>query len=369
MTEYRIDCRHFVGEKPCNRKCEGGCQHFEPFGTKILIIKLGATGDVLRTTPILRALKERYPQSHITWLVEAITAPLLRSNAYIDRLLVPSLDSHSRLCVERFDLMYNLDKVDLATSLAAQVKAKQKFGFVMSEYGTLTTLNPQASYALQLGVSDEIKFRQNQKSYQQIIFEAVGLPFKGEEYVLELEDEAKAAAELFRIHHGLNGQKVIGLNTGAGNGFAGKAWPIERWAEFARCTATELNAKVLLLGGPDQQMRNEEIERQSFGLAINTGGDHTLPNFSALVNLCDAVVTGDTSAMHIAIALHKPVVVLFGSTCPQEIDLYAGGEKVVAQVDCAPCYLKRCPIGEICMNSIQVDEVFQALRRQLKVSA
>jgi heptosyltransferase-2 len=73
--------------------------------------------------------------------------------------------------------------------------------------------------------------------------------------------------------------------------------------------------------------------------------------------------------MHIAIALHKPVVVLFGSTCPQEIDLYAGGEKVVAQVDCAPCYLKRCPIGEICMNSIQVDEVFQALRRQLKVSA
>jgi hypothetical protein len=94
----------FQGEKPCKFKCEGGCQHFEPFGTRILVIKLGATGDVLRTTPILRALKAKYPSSHITWIVDPISAPLLKSNPFIDRVLAPNFETLSRLQVEEFDL-------------------------------------------------------------------------------------------------------------------------------------------------------------------------------------------------------------------------------------------------------------------------
>src|SRR4028118_659784 len=95
---YRSDCRYYVGEKPCRFKCDhNGCTHFEPFGTRILIIKLGAIGDVLRTTPLLPILKARYPQSHITWLVEEAAAPLLRGNRYIDKVLTPNLDTMMRL--------------------------------------------------------------------------------------------------------------------------------------------------------------------------------------------------------------------------------------------------------------------------------
>jgi heptosyltransferase-2 len=61
-------------------------------------------------------------------------------------------------------------------------------------------------------------------------------------------------------------------------------------------------------------------------------------------------------------------VALFGSTCAQEIDLYGRGEKIVTGVECSPCYLKKCPIGEICLDDIKFEDVFAALARQLQAS-
>lgn len=364
---YRNDCRHFQGEKPCRFKCEGGCQHFEPFGTRILIIKLGATGDVLRTTPVLRPLKERYPESHITWVVDPISAPLLRGNGSIDRILYPSHETLARIQVEEFDLVLCLDKVEAATSLAMLARAPKKLGFGLTAQGTLTILNPEAEYALLLGVSDHIKFHVNQKPYQQITFEAIGLPYNGERYMLEVDPTAAAWAEALFSLHGLahHDGPIIGLNTGAGTGFAGKAWRVEKWAALARRAREELNARILLLGGPQERERNADLAARAADAVIDTGTENTLPQFCALVQRCTAVVTGDTTGMHVAIALEVPTVVLFGSTCAQEIDLYGRGEKIVTSVSCAPCYLKKCPIGEICLDDIRFEDVFAALKRQL----
>jgi ADP-heptose:LPS heptosyltransferase len=369
FSGYRNDCRHFAGEKPCRFKCEGGCQHFEPFGTRILIIKLGATGDVLRTTPILRALKAKYPQSHITWIVEPISAPLLKSNPYIDRILKPDFETLSRLHVEQFDLMLCLDKVEAATSLAMLAHAKEKRGFGLTPYGTLTILNPEAEYALRMGTSDKLKFYENEKAYQHIVFEAVGFPYANEPYVLELESDAQHFARSFFSSNGLDRGPVIGLNTGAGTGFAGKAWRAEKWAALARRAQVELGAKVLLLGGPQERERNADIAARAADAVVDSGTSNTLPQFVALVDGCDAVVTGDTTGMHVAIARQVPVVALFGSTCAQEIDLYGRGEKIVTGVECSPCYLKKCPIGEICLDDIKFEDVFAALKRQLETPA
>lgn len=369
---YRNDCRHFNGEKPCSFKCEGGCQHFEPFGTRILVIKLGATGDVLRTTPLLRPLKERYPDSHITWVVDAVSAPLLQHNPFIDRILNPGFATLSRLQVEQFDLLYCLDKAEAATSLAMQARAIERWGFALTPQGTLSYFNAEAEYAVLLGLSDQLKFKVNQKPYQQIIFEAVGLNYQSEPYVLELPPEALTWARGFLAAKGvvaIPGQPIVGLNTGAGSVFAGKAWRVEKWSALARKAREELNAQVLLLGGPQERERNLEIVARSGGAVIDTGTDNTLPRFCALVNHCDAVITGDTTGMHVAIGLKRPVVALFGSTCAQEIDLYGCGEKIVTGVDCAPCYLKSCPIGEICLDDLRFEDVFAALRRQLGAAA
>ncbi len=81
MTSWKLDCRYFLGDRPCRfkRVCEG-CDQYSPMGKRILIVKLAAIGDVLRTTPLLSGLKRAYPQSHITWVADREALPLLKNN-------------------------------------------------------------------------------------------------------------------------------------------------------------------------------------------------------------------------------------------------------------------------------------------------
>ncbi len=108
---WHLDCRHFIGDRPCKfkRVCEG-CDLYDPMGKRILIVKLAAIGDVLRTTPLLTGLKKTYPRSHITWVVDKEAHPLLRNNALIDRLLVFDFSSTLPLEVETFDRAIGLEK-------------------------------------------------------------------------------------------------------------------------------------------------------------------------------------------------------------------------------------------------------------------
>ncbi len=124
--EFKLDCRFFNSEKPCKFKvlCKS-CKYYSPMGFRILIIKLGAMGDVLRTTTLLPALKNKYRKSNITWLTDSISLELLQSNPYIDRLISFSHESVLRLEEEKFDLMICLDKEMRATALAMRVDAKK----------------------------------------------------------------------------------------------------------------------------------------------------------------------------------------------------------------------------------------------------
>ena len=135
---YKFDCRYFNGEKPCQfkRLCEN-CDEYSPMGFRIVILKLAAMGDVLRTTPLLTALKIEYPESHITWVVDPASYGLLRGNPKIDRVLQLSEETNMQLELEEFDLALSLDKETRATSLAMRLKAKKK---LFSKFTTYTLI-------------------------------------------------------------------------------------------------------------------------------------------------------------------------------------------------------------------------------------
>jgi heptosyltransferase-2 len=83
------------------------------------------------------------------------------------------------------------------------------------------------------------------------------------------------------------------------------------------------------------------------------------------VNLCDLVVTGDTTALHLAVGLRKKVVALFGPTCAQEIELYGRGEKIVSPLSCVPCYRRVCAKAPNCMEAVSPPEVLKSVDRLL----
>ncbi len=311
---------------------------------KILVIKLGAIGDVLRTTPILHGLKRKYPQSFISWLTKKESRDLLKNNSFINRLLIYEPDVIQRLKLESFGILICLDKEDEATALAMEVAAKRKIGFGLdTKTGKLAPLNKESLYAFKLGICDELKFRKNKKTYPEIIFEMAGLKYQNDEYVLNIRDSDKVyAKELFSKIGIKNNGLIIGLNTGAGDRFANKAWTEDGFVELIRRIRAHTQALPLLLGGPQESQRNAGILSKVGNLACDAGCNHSLGQFAAIVDFCPLVVSGDTTALHIAIALKKKVVALFGSTCPQEIELYGRGKKIYSDIKCRTCYRKTC---------------------------
>lgn len=329
---------------------------------KILIVKLGAMGDVLRTTPLLRAYKKRYPQSRVTWVVECESRPVLAANPQIDRLLDFSPETLGLLARESFDLAINLDKEREALDAieAARCSVKKGFGWNAAKSG-LAAINPASEYALRLGIDDKLKFRSNQKTYQEISFEQAEMVYENEEYLLTVTDEERRTADK-RLHAiapgaGASGRGFVGINTGSGDRFAGKRLPVPAIADLAREARNKWKLPVLLLGGPKERERNLMIERTARPYALDAGTDHPIGVFAAIVERCALVFTGDTIALHVAIATRTPVVSYFGSTCAPEIELYGRGRKIVSGLPCAPCYKRVCPIDDQCMSEIAVEKL------------
>ena len=335
---------------------------------KILIVKLGALGDVLRTTPLLTAFQKTYPDAQVTWLVDPANSDVLKGNPLIHRLVPYSEKAVAALGSGHFDAAVNLDKEPEALSAIAAVNATRKMGFGKSSDGRVIPLDASSEYAVRLGIDDELKFRLNRKTYQEISFEQVGLKFKGEEYLFEPDtvSAARATASLRTQGYGTAfvGRPVIGINTGSGRRFAGKRLPTSSLVTLANLFLDRMGATVFLLGGEDEIERNREIQKMISRPVINTGS-HPIGVFAAIVRECDAVISGDTTAMHVAIAVKVPVVAYFASTCASEIELYGRGQKVVSAIECAPCYKRVCPIDEQCMKDMEPEKLFGAARQVL----
>lgn len=361
----RNDCRFFLGDRPCRwgGVCEG-CRHYTPFGTRVLVIKLAAAGDVLRTTSILPPLRREHPVSHVTWVTDPSAVPLVRSNPYIDRVLPFGFETSLVLGEQEFDLLICLDKEERACALASSIEAKRKLGFALSRDGTVVPLNEGARYDYELGLSNEMKFHGNALTYPEIFCRTAELQYAGDPYELSLPGSSIRHAEEFLSRLELS-EPLVGLNVGSGDVFANKSWTIEGFAALARMIASETEGSALVLGGPADRPRAEAVLELAGGAAID-GGLHEILDFAAVVARLDALVTGDTLAMHLAIALGVPSVVLFGPSAPQEIELYGGGRKLVTPLDCAPCYRRSCDLSPSCMDAIAVEDVFDALRETLE---
>lgn len=327
---------------------------------RILLIKLAALGDVLRTTTLLWGLKEVWPTSYILWLTLPEAIPLLEGIKQIDELVPFDVPHIIKMQAQEFDILINLDKAKEAAALAKILKAKEKKGFLLSETGNIYPCNKESEYAFLLGLCDELKMKKNTKTYPELIYEMVGIPYKKQPYVFFLPEEEKFWAKNFLREKGVEKSAKIGFNLGGGENFANKGWTLQGFISLAQILKEE-GFQVLSFGGERERERTAELKRKA-PFVIDTG-IHSIKRFAALINECDVLVTGDSLGMHIGIALEKKVVALFGSTCAQEIELYGRGEKIVSNMDCAPCYKKACEKKPSCMDEIKAEEVFLAIKK------
>jgi ADP-heptose:LPS heptosyltransferase len=364
------DCRYFPGDRPCRYHKEQAivcdkCSYYSPVKHKILIIKLDATGDVLRTTSVLNSLAKKYNGTCIYWLTKKYSKDLFINNNLVAEVLVyEEPASVYRLSIDEFDIVINLDPSPVSSALAASAKGKQKFGFGLNEKGKVFPFNKDAEEWFEMGAFDFLKQR-NVKTYQKIIHEICGLDYNKEEIILNLSDSEKLYAENFkRTFSDKKFSYIVGINAGASDRWQFKKWRTEGYKELIKKLIIDLNCLVLLYGGPEEKDINSEFSKLS-NFVVDTGSENSLRNFIALMNIPDILITGDTLALHVATALKKKVICLFGPTSFNEIEDYGRITKVFPKLECLVCYKERCSISPNCMDLISSGEVFNLSKKLL----
>ena len=364
----KIDCAYFKGDRPCSynknegRECDN-CNEYLPISFKILIIKLDAIGDVLRTTSILKPLKKMYPHSYIQWCTRKNANDLFKNNSLVDEVITIEDDALFRIKAERYDIVINLDTSKLSSAIAAISEAKEKIGFVLNKMGYVEPTSAASNVWLEMSAFDQFK-KANKKSNQQLMYEILNLDLPVEKPVIVLSKSEKEKISKKSFLKKINSNKsIIGLNVGIGTKWPSKGWPLQRWVELiSRLESSEFN--LLLLGGPEEVETFNKLEKK-FGYVINTGFENSLLEFAAIVDLCDLVITADTLALHIATALGKKIIALFGSTSVNEIELYDNGVKLSSPDGCKCYYRKYCSEEISCMEKISADMVINAINTLL----
>jgi heptosyltransferase-2 len=280
---------------------------------------VGALGDVLRTTCILPGLWEKYRQPKITWVTTPPAVPLLIGNRYLER--VPTLKQAQDSCDKRredpYDLVVSLDEDPEACTLSSALVTWGRFGSYM-DGGAIRYTSPSAPW-FQLRLPGQ----QNRETRASLLYSMLKLPGKASPPMLPLTPKEIVAARTRLRGDGIH----IGLNTGAGG-----RRQLKKLSELkVTQLISELNlvpgVRLWLLGGPEEHDRNKRIAH-----AIAVGEVPTnleLRDFAATIANLGLLVTSDSLALQMALALGIPTVVFFGPTNADAVDLFGIGKKVL----------------------------------------
>ena len=381
-----FDCKLFEGDRPCKPNKEFGvfcsnCSYFEKDEARednfpeikyieyepvsnadILIIKLDAVGDVLRTTSILPSLKKKYPESKIIWITKSKSFPVLRDNPYISSIHV-SEENLQYLYSRNFDLAINLDSGKESCSIMSSVQARQKAGYTLINELPFP-VNEQANEWYLMGVNDTVK-KENQKTYHTIIHEICGLENVNSCPILHISEKNKQKAAAIKTVKGIGKfEDFVLINVGGGNRWQFKKWTKEGYAQLINRLSENKNRAIGVIGGMEEKNFYNDVLKMlnDSENIIKLGYNNSTDDFINLIYLASKVFTSDSLALHIAAALEKYVVVIVGPTSYTELDVFGKGEIIYSdKVDCLVCYLNKCDKVINCMNTISAERILPLL--------
>jgi heptosyltransferase-2 len=339
---------------------------------RVALIKLGSLGDVVRTTCLLPGLRRLAPQLDLTWITQPDALPLIAGHPDVRRAVTVD-DDQGGWREEEYDWVLSLDDDRIACRLASRFSAKRLSGGYEDECGErrytrdvagwfgMGVLRPRGEGGLP--EANRLK-RGNELTHGTILYRDLGLqgPVGRPSVVIPATSRERARRWLRKM--GLGTRPLVALNTSAGSRWEFKSWGEGQTSALARRIADELDADVVLLGGPAESNRNQRIAREArHSRVLEAPTSLDLSTFAALIAECTLLVSSDSLAMHLACAASVPVIAFFGPTSDGEIDLHDSGEKVVTPLECRRCYLQTCNVRPHCMESITVERLFEAIVR------
>lgn len=307
---------------------------------RVLILKMGysetldpdssgmvSLGDILRATVVLHAFPpDRF---EVTWLVDQKGVDLLKGNPYIHRILTVNPFTPFHLMSEWFDVVVNFEKDPGICAMVDKISAWRRYGFRFDHVSHAAHAYDRSDQALSM--SKDIDFKRLQsKSWSTMLYEMIGQEYDHQPYILGYKPKSRE-------------QFDIGLNHQVGGKFPIKRWPDPNWQQLHDALAGE------------------------FSLSWQQGMDN-IESYIEWIHSCRLIVTNDSLGLHIALALGKQVVAMFGPTKASEVDDCDCLTKLTPDVDwnCIPCLAASCHNPEgLCMEHITQENVINAVIKHI----
>jgi len=316
-------------------------------------------GDIVLATPFYRALRQARPAARITLQAQGATVGILADAPWFDdALALPSrkalrrpaafLRAAAALRERRFATGYLLTNSISSAALFRLGGVRRRIGYDRDGRGWLLTDRLPVPRPATPGGIVPIK------EYYLHLARAAGLAVTDTRVELFLGDQDRAFAERYYRERGVaDGDLVVGMNPGAAYG-AAKCWRADYYARTADYFLRERGAWVVLFSGPGEERVVEEITGLMAGTPLTViGAGVTLRNLKGLIARCDLFLGNDSGPIQYAIAFGRPVVTIFGSTpVAYAATDYPRVRQLTANVECAPCKHRVCPIDHRCMTRV-----------------
>lgn len=318
---------------------------------KILIIRLGAIGDVVHTTNLYRAIKQKYPEVQVHYLTSSLIKPLLSDDIDIEKIITTP---------EKFKL-FSQQTIELIKILKNE------------NYNVVFNLQPSLKTRIityLAGIKKQFLYKKDFKMHAVKNFWALGLKefpnIKELKYIklyLSEEKKQKAKDELKDLK-----RPVIIVN--AGGMLAkrqGRAYPIDKWIDLCTKIENYYNASILITGTKEDS--NFLLPLKKIKNSVDFIGKLTLIDLCALISQSDLMISGDSGPLHIATALNVKSIGLYGSMPISRTGCYCNGINIVSKKECVPCNRRKCKflkntnkIYAPCMEEICVNEIFNQIK-------
>lgn len=335
---------------------------------KILVKEVNWLGDIVMSLPALRAVRTAFPKAHLSVLIKHELASFFDGAKWVDEIIPYKLRKGffhgiadrgklaGSLRQKKFDLAILFPNSFDSALWPFLARIPKRVGFARDARGLLlshkTTPTPQILEIHQVHY------------YLHMLKETLGLSGPADAFTPDVSVAAREKMEAFVAQRRKRpGKPLVGLAVAAAYGPA-KEWPSDHYGRLIDLLAERSGAECVLVGAPSERRKSEEVVSKSKSGAIVAAGETSVGEALALLALCDAFAGNDSGSMHVAGALGKPTVGIFGSTRADRTGPLGPRTKILyKQIECSPCLKRTCKFGHYdCLKGITPEEVAAALQ-------
>ncbi|MCC6967309.1 MAG: glycosyltransferase family 9 protein [Nitrospira sp.] len=332
---------------------------------RILLIKPSSLGDIVHAMPTLAALRERFPQADVTWLVKRQWASLVEVIEGVDQIcaveqgLMGWLGEVPDLRAARFDLVVDLQGLFRSGAMAWLTGCSRRVGFANAREGSPYCYTQRV--AVPAGSMHAV-------DRYLLVAEALGAarPKAPRFDFIDRAEDRSAVGALLAAAGLAAASPWVAMNVSAR--WETKRWPPQQFAEAADRLAVAQGIPIVFMGGPAERPETRAVMARMRTKAIDLTGQTPVGLLPSLLRHAAVLVTNDSGPMHIAAAVGTPVVALFGPTDPVKTGPYGRGHVVLSNpVECRPCFRRECSraVRLECLTGVTSEQVVRAVQQQL----